>query len=152
MTAKSNGQIGLNFLKALTNLANVILEEKVAFELRPYIFGAKLFALKKPDGGLRPIALGNTLPRLSAKCAGYHVFESPQAKYGNRQVGVGTKRGAELASHVFRCLIESPQPEENVILKIDFENAFNSINRQFMLDKLFEIHPEVYKYSHSAYS
>ena len=57
-----------------------------------------------------------------------------------------------MASHVFRCLIESPQPKENVILKIDFENAFTSINQQSMLEKTFEIHPEVYKYSHSAYS
>ena len=53
------------------------------------------------------------------------------------------KKGARLASHVFRCLIGSPQPKENVILKIDFENAFNSINRQFMLVKTFEIHPNV---------
>ena len=102
---------------------NVILEEKVSFELRPYFFGAKLIALKKPDGGLRPIAVDNTFRRLSAKSAGYHVFEKRQARYGSRQVGVGTKRGAELASHVFRCLIENPQPKENVILKIDFENA-----------------------------
>ena len=50
------------------------------------------------------------------------------------------------------CLIENPQPKENVILKIDFENAYNSINRQIMLEKVFEIHPEVYKNSHSAYS
>ena len=152
LTAKSNGQTGLNFLRAFTNLVNVILEGKVPFELRPYFFGAKLIALKKPDGGLRPIAVGNTFRRLSAKCAGYHVFESRQTRYGNRQVGRGTKRGAELASHVFRFLIESPQPKENVILKIDFENVFNSINWQFMLEKVFEIHPEVYKYSHSAYS
>ena len=46
LTAKSNGQTGLNFLKALTNLVNVILEGKVLFELRPYFFGAKLSALK----------------------------------------------------------------------------------------------------------
>ena len=140
LTAKSNGQTGLNFLRALTNLVNVILEEKVPFELRQYFFGAKLIALKNVDGGLRPIAVGNTFRRLSAKCAGYHVFESRQARYGNRQVGVGTKRGAELASHVLRCLIGSPQPKENVILKIDFKNAFNSINRQFMLEKVCEIH------------
>ena len=62
------------------------------------------------------------------------------------------QKGAELASHVFRSLIESSQLKENVILKIDFENAFFSINRQFMLEKVFEIHAEVYKYSHSAYS
>ena len=152
LTAKSNRQTGLNFLRALTNLVNVILEGKVPFELRAYFFGAKLIALKNPDGGLCPIAVGNTFRQLSAKCAGYHVFESRQARYGNRQVGVGTKRGAELASHVFRCLIENPQPKENAILKIDVENGFNSINRQFMLEKVFEVHPEVYKYSHSAYS
>ena len=152
LTPKSNGQTGLKFLRALTNLVNLILEGKVPIELWPYFFGAKLIALKKPDGGLRPIAIGNTFRRVSAKCAGYHVFESRQARYGNRQVGVGTKRGAELASQVFCCLIESPQPKENVILKIDFENAFKSINRQFMPEKVFEIHPEVYKYSHSAYS
>ena len=133
LTAKSNGQTGLNFLKALTKFVNVILEGKVPFELRPYFFGAKLNALKKPDGGLRPISVGNTFRRVSAKRSGYHVFESRQARYAKRQVGVGTKKGAELASHVFRCLIESPHPKENVIWKVDFEKRFNSINRQFML-------------------
>ena len=152
LTAKWNGQTGLKFLRALTNLVNVIREGKVPLELRPYFFGAKLIALKKPDEGLRPIAVGNTFRRLPAKCAGYHVFESRRARYGNQQEGVGTKRGAELASHVYRCWKESPQPKENVILKIDFQNAFNSVNRQFMLEKDFEIHPEDYKYSHSAYS
>ena len=48
LTAKSNGQTGLNFLRALTNLVNVILEGKLPFELRPYFFGAKLIALKSP--------------------------------------------------------------------------------------------------------
>ena len=50
LTAKSNGQTGLNFLRAITNFVNVILEGKIPLELRPYFFGAKLIALKKPDG------------------------------------------------------------------------------------------------------
>ena len=79
LTVTSNGQTGLNFFRALTNLVIVIHEGKVPFELRQYFFGAKLIALKKPDGGLLPIAVGNTFRRLSAKCAGYHVFESRQA-------------------------------------------------------------------------
>ena len=37
-------------------------------------------------------------------------------------------------------------------MNIDFETAFSSINRQFLLEKSFEIHPEFYKYSHLAYS
>ena len=44
LTAKSNGQTGLNFLRALTNLVNVILEGKVPFELRPY-FGCSLIVV-----------------------------------------------------------------------------------------------------------
>ena len=137
LTAKSDGQTGLNFLRALTNLVNVILEGKVPFEFWPYFFGAKLIALKNRQY-FRPIVVGNTFRRLSAKCAGYHVFESRQEGYGNRQVGVGTKRGSELASHAFRCSIERPQPKENVFLKFDFESAFNSMNRLFMLEKFLK--------------
>ena len=81
---------------------NVIHEGKVHFELWPYFCGAKL----------RSIAVGNNFCRLSAKCAGSNVFESRHARYGNRQVGVGTKRCAELASHVVHSLIESPCPEK----------------------------------------
>ena len=55
LTAKLNRQTGLKFLRALTNLVNVILEGKVPSELWPYFFGAKLIALKKRDRGLRPI-------------------------------------------------------------------------------------------------
>ena len=53
LTAKSNRQTRLNFLRALTKLVNVILERKIKIilELRPYFFVAKLIALKKPDGG-----------------------------------------------------------------------------------------------------
>ena len=35
LTAKSNKQTGLNFLRAFTNLLNKILQGKVPFELRP---------------------------------------------------------------------------------------------------------------------
>ena len=40
LTAKSNGQTGLIFLIAITNLG--IVKEEVPFELRLYFFGAKL--------------------------------------------------------------------------------------------------------------
>ena len=35
-------------------------QRKSTYRTSPYVFGAKLIALKKPDGGLRPIAVGNT--------------------------------------------------------------------------------------------
>ena len=33
----------------------------------PLFYGARLIALNKKDGGVRPIAVGNTLRRLAAK-------------------------------------------------------------------------------------
>ena len=47
LTAKLNGQTELNFFRALTNLVNVILGEKVPFKLRSYLFGRKLIGLKQ---------------------------------------------------------------------------------------------------------
>ena len=73
LTAKSNGQTGLNFLRDLTNLVNVILEGILPFELSPHFFGAKLIALKKPDGGLRPIAVGNCPQNVPATMSSNHV-------------------------------------------------------------------------------
>ena len=79
-------------------------------------------------------------------------MSSNHVKIGSREVCIGTERGPELPSHDSRCLIENPMPKEKIILKFEIENSFNSINRQYMLDKNFAIHPEVYKYSQSVYS
>ena len=56
---------------------------------------------EKPDGRLPPIADGNTFRRLSAKYAGYHVFESRQARCESRQIGVGTKGWAETGRSIW---------------------------------------------------
>ena len=67
LVSKPNGSAGL--LKSLTKLINLIGDGKIPEPLRPF-FGSKLIALKKIDGGLRPIAIGNTLRRVASKCAG----------------------------------------------------------------------------------
>ena len=69
---KSNASAGLEFLKSLTKLVNVIANDKVAENIRRFFFGAKLIALVKKDGGLRPIVIGNTIARVVAKCAEQH--------------------------------------------------------------------------------
>ena len=50
------------------------------------------------------------------------------------QVGCGTKRGAEIAAHFFRNLIERDDHAKcSVLLKIGFSKAINLLNRQTML-------------------
>ena len=74
LVSKSNGNAGPNFLKSLTKLINLIGDGQIPEPLRPFFFGAKLIALIKTDGGLRPIAKGNTLRRSASKCAGSKAF------------------------------------------------------------------------------
>ena len=57
-------------LPALTSFVKLILEGRTPSSIAPFFFGAKLTALQKKDGGVRPIAVGNTLRRLAAKVAG----------------------------------------------------------------------------------
>ena len=113
LVRKSNGSGGLNSLKSLTKLINLIGDGKIPEPLRPFFFGAMLIAPIKIHGGLRPIAIGNTLRRIASKYAGSKALSEQQIFFGNVQVGCGTKRGAEIAAHSFRNLIERDDNPKN---------------------------------------
>ena len=109
-----------------------------------FFFGAKLFALIKIDGGLKPIAIGNTLRHIASKCAGSKALSERKFFFGNVQVGCGSKRGAEIAAHSFRNLIErDDNPKCTVFLKLDFKNAVNSLNRETMLKQFIQKSPRI---------
>ena len=129
IVSKSNGSAEINFLKSLVKLINLSENRKKPEPLRPLFFGAKLNALTKIDGGLRPIAISNTLRRIGCKCAGSKALFERKFFFGNVQVGCGTKRVAEIAAHSFRNLIgRDDNPKCTVLLKLNFVNAFNSLN------------------------
>ena len=152
LVSKSNGSAGINFLKSLTKLINLFGDCKIPEPLKPVFFGAKLIALIKIDGGLRPIAIGNTLRRIASKCAGSKALSERQNFFGNLRVGCGAKRGAEIAAHSFRNLTERyDKPKCTVLLILDFKKAFNSLNRETMLNHVYSNRPQLYNYTHCAY-
>ena len=53
-----------------------------------------------------------------------------------KQLGVGVTRGAEMAVHPLRRYVRSNDNMDKVILKLDFRNAFNSMRRDKILDKV----------------
>ena len=152
LVSNSTGSGGLNFLKSPTKLINLIGDGKIPEPLRP-LFGAKLIALIKIDGGLRPITIGNTLRRIMSKCAGSKALSERRIFFGNVQVGCGIKRGAEVAAHLFRNLIELDDNRNcTVLLKLRSKNAFNSLIRETMLNHVYLNRPEMYNHTHCAYS
>ena len=95
--------------------------------------------------------MGNTFRRLAAKCDG-DAATARKESYGTKQLGYNTPRGAEVAVHSTRAFINSDQiTERHVLIKVDFENAFNSVSRQAMLDKILAKYPSLYKFTSSCY-
>ena len=90
--------------------------------------------------------------RICSKCRSSFATDQRRIDFHGTQFGCGTSRGAGIAAHVFRNIIENEQDPENVILKMDFKNAFNSLKRDKILDTVFRKRRQIYNYTHSAYS
>ena len=151
LSSTSNGEAGARLLQAITDFANeIVLKAKVPDQLTPYFYGSNLIALRKKDGGIRPIAVGNTLRRLIAKACVFTLGDDIGAFFFPNQLGCGTARGAEIAGHAARRYSELAAG--NVLLKIDFKNAFNTVRRDFLLAKVKSSFPAIYPFVYQAYS
>ena len=151
LTSPSANEGGSLLLRALTSLVTLILRGKTPEQIRPFFFGAKLVALRKKLGGVRPIAVGCTLRRLAAKCASALVRKELPELLTPRQLGFGVPLGVDAAVHAARAYLRDLHSDQ-VIMKVDFKNAFNSIRRDKMLLAVEEFIPELLPFVHSAYS
>ena len=151
LTSKSTGPGGQCLLQSLTTLTNLILAGKVPSDFRPIFFGASLTALRKKEGGIRPIAVGCTLRRLVAKCASKSVAEEMGKMLGPLQLGFGVSRGVEAAVHAARSYVEGLSPS-NAVVKLDIKNAFNSVRRDKMLEAVKTHAPQLLPFVHCNYS
>ena len=129
----------------------MVLRGDVPDEVRPLFFGASLVALRKKTGGVRSIAVGCTLRRLVAKVASRMVRDEMEPLLSPKQLGYGVKGGAEAAVHAMRSFLSSLAVGRAVV-KLDFQNAFNSIHRDKMLEATRDIAPEIFPFVHSSYS
>ncbi|XP_048479848.1 uncharacterized protein LOC125489131 [Plutella xylostella] len=146
----STGQAGETLLSNLTALINLMLAGKVNTLIAPLMYGARLCALNKKDGGIRPIAVGSTLRRIASKVCCRQILPKLSTYLQPLQLGFGSKGGCEAAVHALRTYIEHDGGE--VVLKVDIKNAFNSIDRGTFLTEIKELTPEIYPYLWQCYS
>ena len=139
---------GLSLINYFTNL---LLEGKCHDEVSPIIFGGSLIVLTKKSGGIRPIAIGYTLRRLAAKCANTYAVAKLADYFRPIQLGVGVPDGCEAAVHATRRFIEH-MLDDQVIVKLDFTIAFNSLHRGAMLEAISARVPAIYTFCHLAYN
>ena len=130
----SNSSHGDETTEQLTALCNLLARGQAPAFLAAYLGGATLLALEKPRGGVRPIAIGEVLRRLVAKCL-CKLYEGEAATYlWPRQIGVAAPLGAEVGTQTVRQWYERNRSlAGKIIFAADFENAFNTVDRETFL-------------------
>lgn len=68
------------------------------------------------------------------------------------QIGFNTEEGYEAAVHTTRTYIQLNSNSSKVLLKIDFQNAFYSIERDVMLNEIRKKTPSIYAFMWQCYS
>ena len=133
-------------IRQLTAVTSLLLQGSACSEAQQWICGASLMALPKPTGDHRPVAVGETLRRLTSKVAAKAIAPQLRTHLEPVQLGVGSKNGCEAIVHTARqWLNRNSQASEKVLVTLDLSNAFNSINRSAFLIEVrrfcFELTP-----------
>ncbi|CAI7783286.1 unnamed protein product [Closterium sp. NIES-54] len=103
--------------------------------VRPWLAALNLVGLSKPNGDVRPVAIGEVLPRILARALCILLRPDMESHFAPcNQLGVGTRSGVEILAHAFRFAL-AIHPSWYA-LQIDVANAFNSFHRHAMFDNL----------------
>ena len=121
--------------------------------VRPWFTGATLAALPKPEGGLRSIAIGETLRRLTSKVAVGLVSPKLRQYFEPMQLGVGTPGGCEAIIHATRQWFDGHADDpDRAILLVDMENAFSCVDRSAVRAGIRRVAPELARWVDLCYT
>ena len=153
LVAPQTAEAGRRLMKALANLCSKLLLGQIPQHARDLLFAANLTALRKKDGGIRPIAVGNVFRRLASKIAAKRVIPELRRQLPPVQLGVGVSGGCEAAAHAVRAFVQSSVvPGNNVLIKLDMQNAFNTVKRDHFLEVCSSRAPSILHLALTAYA
>ena len=139
-------------LEQLAAATSLLASGQVPVFLAPYLAGARVFAVQKKDGGLRPIAVGEVLRRLTGKCLSAVTQQQAKTLIWPLQVGVGAANGAEAAVHTVRNWQQrNACNKDKVTVKVDLANAFNSVSREAVLAEVRQHLPQLERWTQWSY-
>eukprot|EP00731_Ephydatia_muelleri_P031244 Em0022g758a len=120
---------------SLRGIVNLMASGKVPVPVATFLAGGRLIALNKGKEGnppdVRPIAVGETLRRLTGKCICAILRDKISSFFQPSQFGVACKAGAEKIVHSLRrCIEENWLSGDFVVFMVDISNAFNMISSQ----------------------
>ena len=136
-------------ISALSRVVNLMARGEVPPTVAPFLCGARLHAVIKKDGGLRPIAISNLLRRLTSKLVASSLSQKAAAYLAPHQLGVGVRGGCEAILHTTRQVLDE-NPDLS-LLQGDLVNAFNLADRDATFREVEEFFPECLSWVLTSY-
>ena len=102
------------------------IEGKTPSELDTILAVQTLFATKKSNGGVRPIAVGAFLRRLALKAVSRCMKKDIAEAAGAAQYALGRAGGADAAFKAI--LMEVAVGDEKAVLSLDVRNAYDTVD------------------------
>ena len=128
------------FIQMLTKMANQI--SLGVCEGHDLLCLSRLIALPKPNGKLRPIAVGEIFLRIISR-----LFLAKGREQGDLlplQLGVGTLGGCEPIIHGLQHYVTTHRGKDMMLVSLDISNAFNTLSRQKIAEGLLLSNPRLY--------
>ena len=109
----------------------------------------RLTALRKPDGGVWGIVVGDVVRRLASRTVAQELGEAVKLATSPFQYALSTRTGCECIAHAFQALTEA-NPEAT-ILSVDGIGAFDLVSRGAMLQGLCHVSPSAVPFVRQFY-
>ena len=139
-------------LSSLKAFVNFLASGQIPPPVLPFFCGANLLSSPKRSCGLRPIAVGEVLRRLTSKSVAITARSAAFSSLTHCQLGVCVKEGCDAIIHVTSHLMSSSPAEHSWTLLLDFSYAFNSICREAMFVEIRQHIPSLSAWMESCYS
>ena len=104
LISNQTAEAGNRLILSLTSLVSTFLNGQISYICRILFFSANLTALRKKDGGIRQIAVGNTLRRLTSIVANHFASHKVSNFLRPVQLGISVKNACEAAVHSARII------------------------------------------------
>jgi hypothetical protein len=134
--------VGEKVLEALTRFVNTVAFGGCSRSLAGMLCAGRVVPLEKKGGGIRPLVVGESLRNLVATCWLGRVGARMEEKLQPRHLGLGRLTGVENAVHRARLATSHLRPNEAAV-KIDFANAYNTVDRRAMVEAVSGRCPEL---------
>jgi hypothetical protein len=107
--------------------------------------------IPKKDGSWRPLSIGETWYRLTARVALGVVGAQVGLQLAPMQLGCGISGGCEIAGRLGQIILDTESGNNLIVISLDIQNAYGTLSRRQILKGLFDFAPGLAKWFKWAY-